>query len=262
MKIPFYKYQGTGNDFIIIDDRSLNFPFKNTEYIYSLCQRRFGIGADGLILLQDSDKYDFKMVYFNADGHEGSMCGNGGRCIVSFAHFLGVFQKECTFEAIDGLHFASIDDLGIVSLQMSDVKDIEFGDGFTYLNTGSPHYVKFVNVISETDVFREGREIRYNQRFKKEGTNVNFVEKQESSVFVRTYERGVEDETYSCGTGVVASVLAFNESVLRLEKGEVPVSVLGGELHVSFEKDSTKYFNIFLQGKAERVFQGEIDYNH
>lgn len=256
MKLSFYKYQGTGNDFIMIDNRQRTFDETNTKLINRLCDRRFGIGADGLILLQDHPDYDFEMVYFNADGNTSSMCGNGGRCIVAFAAFLGVIKDAATFLAADGPHEAYLDE-GIVHLKMKDVNKIEVQHGNYFTNTGSPHYVAFVDNVETLDVYSHGKEIRYSDRFFCEGTNVNFVQKQVgNSIFVRTYERGVEDETFSCGTGVTASALAA-----ALEGAQSPVTIrtLGGDLQVSFDRISEQEFrSIFLIGPAEQVFEGTI----
>ena len=175
MKIKFHKYEGAGNDFIMIDNRDMNFDKSNFQLIQAMCDRKKGIGADGLILLQIVERYAFEMVYFNANGHIGSMCGNGGRCIVDFAKQLNIFDKECEFLACDGPHQASWSE-SYVSLRMQDVQSIECGEGFFYLDTGSPHYVNFVNDIESVNVFEEGQKIRYNERFKNNGTNVNFVQ--------------------------------------------------------------------------------------
>ncbi len=209
--MDFLKYQGTGNDFVMIDDRSRSFPADNQALIEQLCHRRFGIGADGLILLQNDDGYDFRMVYFNADGAEGSMCGNGGRCIVRFAHDLGLFTDRTRFRAVDGEHLAEVRGDEIF-LKMSDVSGIEDRGGVSFLHTGSPHVVQFVTDLDDADVVNvvaDGRTLRYDSRFAPGGTNVNYVQVVDgNTLYVRTYERGVEDETFSCGTGVTAVALA------------------------------------------------------
>ena len=255
MKIKFHKYEGAGNDFIMIDNRDMHFDQSNCQLIQAMCDRKKGIGADGLILLQLSENYDFEMIYFNADGQLGSMCGNGGRCIVDFAKQLNLFDKECEFLACDGPHVATWSE-SFVSLRMQDVKSIECGDGFFFLDTGSPHYVKFVEGIDDFNVFQEGQNIRYNSRFKLEGTNVNFVEIKNNNLVVRTYERGVEDETLACGTGIVASVLSAYESGLITSRS-TEVKALGGNLKVSFEKDRY-YKSIDLIGPYRCVFKGEM----
>ncbi len=253
--MKFYKYQGTGNDFVMIDNRDLSFP-KNQPLIERLCDRRFGIGGDGLILLENDDTTDFKMVYYNSDGNESTMCGNGGRCLVAFANFLNVFDKKATFNAIDGLHEAEIND-NIVKLKMIDVETISRdGDNFV-MNTGSPHFVQYVSDIENYDVYKNGHNIRNNETYKAEGINVNFVEKiNDNQLFVRTYERGVEDETYSCGTGVTASALSFMKDQ---NISEVKVKVLGGDLKVYAQQNGTTFNNIWLEGPALQVFSGNFD---
>lgn len=257
MNIQFFKYQGTGNDFVMIDDRQNQFDKSNHRLVAHLCDRKFGVGADGLILIRNHADYDFEMIYFNADGHEGSMCGNGGRAIVRFAHDLGIIGNETKFIAVDGEHLASVTPT-TVSLKMMDVAEVEVSDNFYFMDTGSPHYVEFLNEdLTKTDVFSKGKAIRYNNRFKAEGTNVNFVEKTSNqSLYVRTYERGVEDETLSCGTGVTACALA--SSYLGM-KSPVDIKTLGGDLSISFEKKETGFENIFLTGPAQKVFEGEIE---
>ena len=210
MKIHFSKYQGAGNDFIIIDNRNSFFDTKNQELISRLCDRRIGIGADGFMLLNSSKQYDFEMLYFNADGNLGSMCGNGARCIVDFAKQLEVFKDTCSFLAYDGPHYAEWTD-EYVRLKMNDVDDIESDNGSFFIDTGSPHYISFVENLESVDVEREGKAIRYNERYKNEGTNVNFVELSDEHISIRTYERGVEAETLACGTGAVACAIATFE---------------------------------------------------
>lgn len=257
MNITFNKYQGTGNDFIIIDNRTKTFPKQDTKIINTLCHRNFGIGADGLILLENDDNTDFKMVYFNADGNESTMCGNGGRCIIAFAHKLGLLKDKTTFNAIDGLHNASIND-GIVSLQMIDVEKIDFHDGYIFTNTGSPHHVEIVQNLNEFDVVREGREIR-NTIYGTEGSNVNFVEKiNDQSFKLRTYERGVENETLACGTGATAAAIAMHASK-HTQQNEIDLQVEGGLLKVSFNCDTKNYSNVYLTGPATFVFEGSVD---
>ena len=257
MNIDFYKYHGTGNDFIIIDNRNKNFSV-TTKQIANLCHRRFGIGADGLILLELENGYDFKMVYYNSDGHPSSMCGNGGRCITQFAHDIGIQKKEYHFNAIDGEHISWIDDHGIVWLKMKNLHIVENHNNYTLLNTGSPHFIKTVTDLDIYPVYKEGHEIRNSEKFEKEGINVNFVEVLDhDKIFVRTYERGVEDETYSCGTGVTAAALvhAHNERGFN----HIDIKTLGGELFVEFDKLSDDHFeNIWLCGSVVKVFEGKM----
>ena len=258
MKISCYKYQGTGNDFVLLDNRD-NSILLSTEQIKWLCDRRFGVGADGLMLLELAPNVDFKMVYYNGDGNESSMCGNGGRCITAFAKHIGVIENEAKFIAIDGLHEAKISE-DWVSLKMNDVRKIEVGNDYFYLNTGSPHYVKFVSDVESLDVYAEGKKIRYNTRFEAEGTNVNFIEKKENELFVRTYERGVENETLSCGTGVTAAALVAAIGGVSTTKNNCVIKTLGGNLNVKFEKVlENTFYNIWLEGPAAFVFKTEIE---
>ena len=255
MIIEFYKYQGTGNDFIMIDDREKEFDLTDNDLIAALCERRMGIGADGLILLREHGTLDFEMIYFNADGKESSMCGNGGRCIIAFAQMLEMIEDETTFMAIDGEHKGRLMDDGIY-LQMQDVKKIEgVGDGLV-LNTGSPHYIEMVDELDYIDVDKQGRKIRNSVPFKKDGINVNFV-LDANELQVRTYERGVEAETLSCGTGVVATAIAMHYANC-IEETLVNVKTKGGELTVSFEEFNGGYRNIWLSGEASMVFAGEF----
>ncbi len=257
MDIEFYKYQGTGNDFVMIDNRQELFCKNDTKLIANLCDRRFGIGADGLILLENHPKADFQMVYFNADGNQSTMCGNGGRCITAFANFLGIIKNKATFEAIDGIHH-SIMENELVKLQMQDVKSIEKHEKHVFLNTGSPHHVQLDSDLELLDIKTVGSRIRYGAPYYQEGSNVNFVKKlTEESFFVRTYERGVEDETLSCGTGVTAVALAMNYSG-ETEKNLIMLHTQGGALQVAFEKKGNGYKNIWLIGPATQVFKGMI----
>ncbi|MGB6267412.1 MAG: diaminopimelate epimerase [Olleya sp.] len=258
MTLTFYKYQGTGNDFVIVDNRQDIFNKNNTKWIAFLCDRKFGIGADGLILLENHPELDFKMVYYNADGNESSMCGNGGRCIVAFAEFLQLIKHETTFEAIDGLHYAKIED-NLIHLQMKDVSTINTFKTHQFLDTGSPHHVQFVNNLETFDVKNEGRKIRYGQPYNEAGSNVNFVEKIDHNTFaVRTYERGVEDETLSCGTGVTAVAIAMH-NIGQTDASEINLNVEGGQLKVAFNKDENTYKKVMLIGPAIQVFKGEIE---
>lgn len=256
MQLQFDKYQGTGNDFVLIDNREGNIQL-STAQIAFLCDRRFGIGADGLMLLENVDGYDFRMVYYNADGNESTMCGNGGRCIVAYAEKLGVIKDKASFIAIDGPHTATINNDSTVSLQMQDVQEIIQGEGYTELNTGSPHYVVFVEDVKATDVFNTGRSIRNSERYQPKGINVNFVQKLSDGIHVRTYERGVEDETYSCGTGVTAAAIAACGNTTGHVSTDIKTP--GGNLQVSFDKeDSNHAVNVILSGPATYVYSGVI----
>ncbi|HMC00737.1 MAG TPA: diaminopimelate epimerase [Flavobacteriaceae bacterium] len=259
MTQTFYKYQGTGNDFVIIDNRQENFDKNNTKLIKHLCDRRFGIGADGLILLENHVTADFKMVYYNADGNESTMCGNGGRCIVAFARFLGIIKEEAAFEAIDGLHKAVFDN-GLVKLQMQDVHGIQRKDNFVFLDTGSPHHIQFQQNLKQLDIKTEGSSIRYSDLYKRDGVNVNFVEPLNSDSFsVRTYERGVEDETLSCGTGVTAVAIAMHY-IGETEKNLITLETPGGNLKVSFDENKGTFTNVWLIGPARFVYKGEFSW--
>lgn len=263
MEFEFYKYQGAGNDFVMIDQREKQW-IKRAEIdrIAGICDRRLGIGADGLILLQEKAGYDFEMVYFNSDGRESTMCGNGGRCIAAFAHFLGIFEKKCRFLAIDGphdaeLHHAINEQSDWVKLHMQDVTAIHRRENGYELNTGSPHFVQFVSELDALDVFHAGRQIRQSNPYQAEGINVNFVCPTAAALAVRTYERGVEDETWSCGTGVVASVLAHHVQA-QLPEGQIEQKVVtkGGAMEVQYRYFGGKFSDIWLCGPATRVFVG------
>jgi diaminopimelate epimerase len=260
MKIDFFKYQGTGNDFVILDNRKKDYNSLTASHIRHICDRRFGIGSDGLMLLNLKDGFDFEMKYYNADGRESSMCGNGGRCLVRFAYELGIHKGVYHFIASDGTHEAEIDTDETVSLKMQDVNRVSKFHGDFLLNTGSPHYVKMVTDVMNVDVFKKGRDIRYSKDFEQDGINVNFVEilSDDDKILVRTYERGVEDETWSCGTGVTAAALVcyHNENGFN----DVQVKTLGGTLTVEFDRvDDNHYNNIWLSGPADKVFEGSIE---
>lgn len=259
MQLEFYKYQGTGNDFVMIDNRSNTFPKENTKLVARLCDRRFGIGADGLILLDNDTDTDFRMVYYNSDGNLSSMCGNGGRCLVAFAKQLNVIQNQTTFIATDGLHHATVADDGIVSLQMIDVAEIKNTPDYSFLNTGSPHHVQLVADLEHYNVKENGAAIRYGELYGKAGSNINFVKKIDETTFsLRTYERGVEDETLACGTGATAVAIAMNATG-QSNSNAINLNVEGGKLAVSFDKVDDKYTNVFLKGPAEFVFKGTIE---
>ncbi len=259
MELTFYKYHGAGNDFIMIDNRENTIQL-NKEQVRDMCDRHFGIGADGLMLLNNKHGYDFEMQYYNADGNIGSMCGNGGRCIVQFVHDRVMQKPEYLFNAVDGDHEAAIENNGWIDLKMKDVDAVEVVSFSDYiLDTGSPHYVKPVGDVWNIDVVKQGREIRYSRRFAEKGINVNFVEMNEDeSISVRTYERGVEDETLSCGTGVTAAALMFAHNDNGFNRVEVKTK--GGNLAVEFNKNLESVFDdIWLCGPAKFVFKGVIE---
>lgn len=259
MQAKFHKYQGTGNDFVMIDNRQGFFPKSDIQLIEKLCDRRFGIGADGLILLENDTETDFRMVYYNSDGNESSMCGNGGRCLVAFAKSLNVINEKTTFIATDGLHHATILENGIVSLQMKDVDEVKINEEYVFLNTGSPHHVTLVNDIENYDVKTNGAEIRYSDLYGKAGSNVNFVSQISDNHFrLRTYERGVEDETLSCGTGATATAIAMN-AIGKTNANTIDLDVEGGKLKVTFEKSDKGFNKVFLIGPATFVFEGIIE---
>ncbi len=259
MKITFYKYQGTGNDFVILDNRTGLFNEITSAQVQLLCERKFGVGADGLMLLNSKPGYDFEMVYFNSDGSQSTMCGNGGRCMVRFAYHLGIHKYTYRFLAIDGDHEAEIDNNNQIRLKMNDVKEVDEHSSYAVLNTGSPHFVKFASDIMNIDVVETGRDIRNSKEYIKDGINVNFVESiGEDMIYVRTYERGVEDETLSCGTGVTAAALVSSHNPRGFNRVEVKTP--GGNLSVEYNKiDEHTYENIWLCGPAELVFTGEYE---
>lgn len=255
MYLEFYKYQGTGNDFVMIDDRHQIFDDQDLPLVNKICDRRFGVGADGLILIRNHNDYDFEMVYFNADGSQ-SMCGNGARCAVAFANHLGLINDKTRFLAIDGPHTAEILD-GQVRLGMSDVMGVAEEKEEYFVNTGSPHHIRFVHDLDKYPVVEEGSKVRYSSKYSPKGTNVNFVEKiDDKTIKVRTYERGVEDETLSCGTGVTACALVFG---MATDYNSINIKTLGGDLTVTFNtSDGKKFTNVTLMGKATQVFKGEL----
>ncbi|WP_296699468.1 diaminopimelate epimerase [Algoriphagus sp.] len=256
MEITFYKYQGTGNDFVMIDDRSESFDASDLKLVSKLCDRKFGIGADGLILIRNREGYDFEMIYFNADGTQ-SMCGNGARCAVAFSAFIGIVGEKTNFLAIDGPHEAVINK-GLVHLLMGEVEGIEKKADDFFVDTGSPHHIRLVENVANYPVFDEGKSIRYNDSYLPAGTNVNFIEPiAADEIFVRTYERGVENETLSCGTGVTAAALVFGKD---LKAAEIKINTLGGKLSVKFTSKAYGGFtDIWLIGPAQQVFSGKIN---
>ena len=259
--LSFYKYQGTGNDFIILDNRLGLYDNINSKQVAHLCNRKFGIGADGLMLMNTKEGFDFEMIYYNADGNTSTMCGNGGRCMIRFAYHMGLHNYTYRFLAVDGIHEGEIDLNNIIRLKMSNVSSVIFQNSHAVLNTGSPHFVKFVHDIMNVDVVETGRNIRESKPYFEEGINVNFVESMDDdAIYVRTYERGVEDETMSCGTGVTAAALVSAHNSRGFNRVEVRTP--GGKLSVEFDKISeTEFQDIWLCGPAELVFKGELELN-
>ena len=261
MKIHFEKFHGTGNDFILIDNRAGTF-IPETALVGRLCDRHFGIGADGLILLQAREGFDFGMAYFNSDGRESTMCGNGGRSVTAFAHRLGIIREQATFIAVDGAHQSVIlsadgDDY-MASVRLKDAT-VEASTAMgTTVNTGSPHLVRFVPEVARVDVVRDGRRIRYGKRFAEEGVNVDFVEMARDTLHVRTYERGVENETLSCGTGVTAAALVA-ACKFTPARGYYLIQTPGGQLKVSFTQNRNTFTDVWLEGPVKRVYEGEIE---
>ena len=257
MKIHFHKYQGTGNDFILIDNRDLSFPADNTELITRLCDRKWGIGADGLMLIQNSPDEDFEMVFFNPDASK-SLCGNGSRCAITFAKDLGIIEKQTSFITTDGKHGGTLDlEKGLVSFEIRDIEKVEEkGDNDYFIFNGSPHHIRFVDNIDEVEIGERGPEVRYHRDYAPGGTNVNFASIENGSLKVRTYERGVEDETLSCGTGVVATAIAAS---FKGMDSPISIETKGGQLSVNFTREEDKFSNIFLQGPAKKVFEGTFE---
>lgn len=257
MQLSFYKYHGTGNDFIIVDNMKGAVSLSKQQ-VQFLCDRRFGIGADGLMMIAPESETDFLMEYYNADGNSSSMCGNGGRCMVSFAAMKKYIKQETTFRAVDGIHNAVMVNENRVRLQMGNVQQPQLIGNDVVLDTGSPHYVRFVQAADNINVVEEGRNVRYSDLYKTKGINVNFVEQQNDVLYIRTYERGVEDETLSCGTGVTASVLAAAFTKRIRENGKQNVKTPGGLLSVQYEKDGVGFKNVWLEGPATFVYEGQI----
>ena len=259
MLINFWKYQGSGNDFVIIDNRHDQIILTQQQ-IKILCNRHFGIGADGLMLLKKYPNLNFEMDYYNSDGNPSSMCGNGGRCIVKFAKDLGIIENEANFNAADGFHYAKLTDQDLVWLSMNDVKGIVEKEDYMFLNTGSPHHIVFVENLSKVNVREEGAKIRHSNLYGKKGSNVNFVEKISSDkIFVRTFERGVENETLACGTGVTAAAIASYKKGI-VQSNNIDIQTLGGDLNVCFENVSENFYSkIVLSGDAKKVFSGSIE---
>jgi diaminopimelate epimerase len=254
MNLNFHKYQGTGNDFVMIDNRTEIFPKDSIAVISKLCDRNFGIGADGIILIENDVAFDFKMIYFNADGSE-TFCGNGGRCAVAFAKYLNIVKNSTNFIAIDGPHFAEIKN-DLVSLKMIDVVDIRIQENSVFTYTGTQHHVQLVDSLDAYPVYENGKKIR--DSYDTPGSNVNFVEQVNDVTFkVRTYEKGVENETLACGTGVTAVAIAMHKTK-KTTSNLISLPVKGGVLEVSFIEENDIYKNVFLKGPAAFVFKGNV----
>ncbi|MCY7410111.1 MAG: diaminopimelate epimerase [Chitinophagales bacterium] len=261
MSVEFQKYHGAGNDFVMIDDRDAKFNFSK-EQIAQICHRRYGIGAYGLILIRRKEGFDFEMLYYNADGGIGSMCGNGGRCAAMFAKKLGINKEEMNFNAFDGAHHALFVNNEIIKLSMAAVSETENFQNDFILNTGSPHYIKFVDDVNSIDVVREGKKIRYSEKFIAEGINVNFVTIKHDVIEMRTYERGVEDETLSCGTGTVAVAIATSVKLNnKTEKQQFNLKAPGGNLKVYFSRKEDCFKDVWLEGSVEHVYSGNFHFS-
>ncbi len=256
METTFYKYQATGNDFILIDNREHVFDTSDIDLIKKISHRSFGIGSDGVILIENDPQYDFNMIFHNPDGSR-SFCGNGSRCAVMFANYLRIIDGKTEFRAIDGTHSATLSK-ELVRLKLNDVHSVRLMADGIFVDTGSPHYIQFVSKVEQFNVLQEGKKIRYGGLFGKKGTNVNFVEmKGKDQIYVRTYERGVENETLSCGTGVTACAIASN---FKNYQSPVNIYTRGGELKVEFSKNgSAEFTDIYLSGPAKMIFKGTID---
>ena len=256
MKIKFEKYESGGNDFVLVDNRN-NLYDLNSNKIKKICSRNFGVGSDGLIILKKSKIADFKMIYFNSDGQSSSLCGNGTRCLFSFALSLGIIKKTAKIEISEGIYRATISNRNLVSLKMKNIDDIFLFGNKAYLNSGSPHHVEMNENLNRISVKNKGSSIRFSSRYSPNGTNVNFFKKINDKKFqIRTYERGVEDETLSCGTGATAVAIAVHAMGLTTQS-KIIIQTKGGELIISFKKSDTGYTNIFLEGPTRFVFKGE-----
>ena len=256
MKLKFEKYESGGNDFILLDNRKSEYHLTSNE-IKKFCNRNFGVGSDGLIILKSSIIADIKMSYYNSDGKPSTLCGNGTRCLFSFSLSLGIIEKSAKIETTEGVYIATISDRNLVSLKMKNINNIILFDDKAYLNTGSPHHVEMTKDLNKIAVKKIGSSIRFSDRYSPHGTNVNFCKKISDKKFeIRTYERGVEDETLSCGTGATAVAIAVHVMGLTTQN-EITILTRGGELIISFEKSETGYRNIYLEGPTRFVFKGE-----
>ena len=259
MQIDFYKYEGTGNDFVIIDNRDLTFQKNDKTLIQSICDRKKGVGADGLILLENHDELDFSMIYFNADGSELGFCGNGSRCITHLANNLNIINDNAKFNAIDGIHESKITN-GRISVKMNDVLKSEiykYNDKYstTFVDTGSPHLIRIYENIDSIDIVKEARELKLIYSEYTNGLNINFCQISDSKIKLRTYERGVEDETLSCGTGAVASAVFLKDSDL-VSNDKIEILMKGGLLCVELNKEKKLFSDIWLSGEVNMVFKG------
>lgn len=254
--VNFSKFHGAGNDFIMINAIK-NKIVLSEELIFKMCDRRTGIGADGLIILMHSDNHDFRMRYYNCDGKESTFCGNGGRCIAAFAHQQGIIKNEATYEAVDGIHKAKVAETSpneyIVELTMRDILSYKLDDNSLLIDTGSPHYVKKVMNLDSMDVNAEGAKIRYDKDISTDGVNVDFLLNDNGNIRIRTYERGVENETLACGTGVTASAMAAS---LWYGGDDIDIYTQIAKLNVRFDKDGNTFKNVVLTGPAAHVFDG------
>lgn len=255
MFLQFYKYQGAGNDFIFIDNRDATFPVEKGASISGWCDRHFGIGADGLIFIEEDENTDFRMVFFNPDGSQ-TMCGNGARCAVAFAKKLGIIEDEATFMACDGIHKARINEDATVALGMLDVEKIDVFENHVFVNTGTAHHVELVKNLERYPVVSTGRKLRY-ELYGEEGSNINFVEQKDQHTFyIRTYEKGVEDETLACGTGITAAAIAMHKTG-KTNESVVNFLAKGGNLMVCFDVVEGVYQHVVLTGPARFVYKGK-----
>jgi diaminopimelate epimerase len=262
MELRFFKYHGAGNDFVIVDERE-HITELTEKQIAHVCNRRFGVGADGFMRLQNSDDFDFKMLYYNADGKESTMCGNGGRCMIAFANHLGLIDQSTYFEAVDGEHEGQVIEYGIesvVRLKMLTVGKVDINADQIFLDTGSPHHIEIVEDVKNTDVDKDGKFWRHHNQYAEiGGCNANFVEILDADhLYVRTFERGVEAETFSCGTGVTAAAISLH-ALGKVNGEKIQIDTLGGKLQVEFSHNDSAYEHIHLQGPAAFVYQGIID---
>lgn len=259
MDYIFDKYQGAGNDFILIDARSRSFKSMNQFQINSICKRNFGIGSDGLILIKDHKKLDFEMIYYNSDGLKSSMCGNGARCAVAYAYERNICSREASFMTYDGVHRGFVLSNSIIKLSFKDISRVEENNYGLVVDSGSPHLIIFKKNLDLLDVRKLGSSIRYSKNYFKEGINVNFIKHiEENKIKLRTYERGVENETLSCGTGAVAAAIAAHYNRIVQDFPQILIETLGGLLEVNFNFEKKMYNNIYLSGKAKKIFSGKI----